>query len=732
VKRVAVIGGGVSGLCAARQLMREDKVDVQLYEASDRLGGVIRSSEQDGFLYEWAANAFLPAPDGALALAAELGVPVAEAEPAAKKRWVYVDGKCRQVPTNPVDALTTDLLSLGGKLRLLAEPFRGSAIAADETVAEFARRRLGPEASRRVIAPFVTGVFAGDAELLSLRSAFPMLAELDAGGGLVRGMIGRMRQARRERVPGEKRTRHRMAAPVGGVQALVDAVAAELAERGHVNSRVLGVERRGEQTVVDIEGVGEQSFDAVVLATPAPASAALLQPMSAELAETLRGIPYVSVAIAHLGFDRAGFAHPADGFGVIVAKGEPGVRVLGVVFESVLWSNRAPADSLLVRCIHGGHRDPSAVDDSDDELVARSGRDLRRILGIDTKPTHHHVARQRNAIAQYTVGHADRVARAERLAEPNGIVLAGAAYHGVSVNKCVADASRVSASVYRLLQLGMVCLLFVVMACGSKSSSESKDKPVSSTVIDAAAAAAVAIDASVATYSVKPATPNNSGKLTVTVDWLKAPAKVRASPGRTRCLTPFRSPVSVHTNGGVRDVVVSVLGVKGGKQVTKRGARGKGTKNSAGAVPTEMVVRNCELSPAIVKLPRLGATLAIINEDERRHDLAVEKLTGDKWADIPLAVVGRRYELVFREAGIFRVRDLADDANVAYVVVPAHAYVEITGADGTVELAGLPVGSYKVQAWRRPLAANKAPKLVVASIDVVAGSEHELRLSLDK
>ncbi len=725
MKRVAVIGGGVSGLCAARKLVGDGRVDVQLFEGGDRLGGVIRSSTEHGYLFEWAANAFLPAPDGAVALAAELDVPMEPAAAAAKKRWVFVDGAPRQVPTNPMDAIRTDILSVAGKLRLLAEPFQRRTHSDDETVAEFARRRLGAEAERKLVSPFVTGVFAGDSELLSLRAAFPMLAELDARGGLVRGMVGKLRDARQQRkanAGGPKRQRPRLTAPVAGAQALIDAVAAQIGDRAHTSARVDRLERAGDQVIVGVDGRDDERFDAVVLATPAAVSARLLAPSDAALADTLTQIPYVSVAITHVGFDRRQISHPLDGFGVIVAKGEPGVRVLGVVLESVLWANRAPQDSVLVRCIYGGQRDPGAIDESDDTLLGHARDDLRILLGIDCEPTHHHVARQRNAIAQYTVGHSERVADAERRAEPLGVVLAGSAYHGVSVNKCVADADRVASRVYQLLNLAVLCLLVLVAACSGKSQDkpEQRAKP-SPTVIDAAKPSAKDAATTVAptTYQSVTMTASNSGTLKVTVDWLDAPAKLRASPGRTRCKTPRRPPVTVHTNGGVRDIVVSVVGVARGKKLAAAGT-------------TELAMRNCELSPPVVKLDRVGATLSIVNDDDRRHSLVVERLGGDKLADIPLPVAGRRYELVAKKPGILRVRDTADEHNVAYVIVPAHPYVAVSGDTGQVELGQVPAGSYKLEAWQRPLAARLPPKKLVASIDVVAGGTKTLQLSLAK
>jgi len=723
MKRVAIIGGGISGLCAARRLALDGKVDVQLYEGGDRLGGVIRSAQSDGYLLEWAANAFLPEPDGAIELAGELGVELAPAADAAKRRWVYVDGASRPVPMNPLEAVRTDLMTTRGKLRMLVEPIARRPESDDETVAEFARRRLGPEAARKMISPFVTGVFAGDAELLSLRAAFPVLAELDDRGGLVRGMISRLRERKRQ-AEGERKQRlaRRITAPVHGVESIVTAVAAELGDRAHTGARVSRiVGDAGSGVTIDIDGHGTQSFDAAVLAIPTHSSAELLAPSCAELADTLRDIPYVSVAIVHMGYPRDQVAHALDGFGVIVAKGESGLRVLGVVLESVLWPNRAPDDQVLFRCIYGGQRDPAAVAESDDALVSQAQHDLGILFGVDGEPVHHHVARQRDAIAQYTVGHLDRVARAESLAEPMGLVLAGSGFHGVSVNKCVADAGRVAQRVYQLLSLAVFCSILATAACSGKNGD--KDRGDQAPAPRAHVSDAAAADAAQPTphpiktssYTVVPLSDSNSGTVDVSVGWLDAPAALRASPGTTRCKTRRRPPVSVHTDGGVADVVVSLRGVTRGKA--------KPAPKTA-----ELAQRDCQLSPPVVKVS--GGALVLVNDDDRRHDLVVETLTGDKIADIPLPVLGRRYRLVTKKPGLLRVRDNADPANVAYVVVPPHPYVGITDAQGKVALSRVPAGTYQVEAWQRPLAAGKPPRRVVASVTVKPGADQKVELSL--
>lgn len=186
--KVAVIGGGIGGLTAARALVAAG-FDAHVLEASDHPGGVVGTTRVDGFLREHAASSFLGGPPrGALALCQELGVPVEKASSRARKRWIYIDGKARALPRSPIDLVRTDLLTWRGKLALVREPFApGRAAGIDESVHAFASRRLGAEAARAFVAPFVTGIFAADSHEISLEAGFPKLAALDAEGGLVRG-----------------------------------------------------------------------------------------------------------------------------------------------------------------------------------------------------------------------------------------------------------------------------------------------------------------------------------------------------------------------------------------------------------------------------------------------------------------------------------------------------------------------------------------------------------------
>jgi protoporphyrinogen/coproporphyrinogen III oxidase len=440
--RVAIIGAGVAGLAAAHRLV-EAGVDAIVLDGAARAGGGGGTSPDGGFVREHAATAVLAsAADGLAGLADELGVTMETASPAAKQRWIWIDGALKRLPRGPLDFVRTDLLTRRGKLALLREPLRArrdTAAVGDESVYDFAVRRLGAEAARALVAPFVTGVYAADAHDVSLAAGFPALAALDARGGLVRGGIAKMLRGPR----GPKRAKGRrrgLLAPQGGMQTIVDALVASLGARVRLGDAVASVMPEAGGVAIAMARGHVERFDGAVLAVPASAVAALVSASIPPLAAKLDGFVRAPAAIVYLGYPRAAVPHGTDGFGFLVAQGET-LRVLGVVMESVVWPDRAPDGAILLRCIFGGARDPSACGLDDAALIARA--DVARALGVDGAPVHASVVRWDEGVAQMPVGHGDRLAAVDALARAQRLVLAGAGFHGVGVNDLVADARRV-------------------------------------------------------------------------------------------------------------------------------------------------------------------------------------------------------------------------------------------------------------------------------------------------
>jgi oxygen-dependent protoporphyrinogen oxidase len=466
--KIAVIGGGFGGLVAARALVRAGH-DAQVFEAASRAGGVVGTSAIDGYVREHAASSFLGGPgDGAYALCRELGVAVDKASPRARARWIYLDGKLRALPRSPVDLVTSDLLTWRGKLDLLREPFRAAGTGDDESVHAFAARRFGAEAARAIVSPFVTGVYAANAHDISLPAGFPRLAALDARGGIVRGMLAGAAHGLAGRLRGvtPATTPRGMWAPRGGLGELVIALAAELGDRLHHGARVARIEpvdggvrievlpesidsgpqrsKDGNHPTGRAPLVGGNRWDGAVLAIPAEDASGLVA--APDLANRLAAFHRAPAALVYLGFPADAVPRARDGFGLLVAQGED-VRVLGVVFESTVWPDRAPDGHVLLRCIFGGGRDPEATKLGDAALTAQAVRDVGVVLGATAAPTHTSVVRWQRGVAQYTLGHRDRVRDAVALARVQRIALAGADYRGPGINDLCADGAAVVAEV---------------------------------------------------------------------------------------------------------------------------------------------------------------------------------------------------------------------------------------------------------------------------------------------
>jgi oxygen-dependent protoporphyrinogen oxidase len=437
--KVAIVGGGISGLAAAFRL-RAAGCEVTVLEAEARAGGKIRTERADGWTFEHGPNGFLDSRAGIVRLAGDLGLGdrLVRAAPEAKRRYLLLDGRLVPLPGGPGALLKSDLLSLRGRLRLFAEPLVGRAeIEGDESVYDFAARRLGAEVAEKLVDAMVTGVYAGDSRLLSVNAAFPTLARLEAQyGSLLRGVIASVRTARTQ--PGERGGfLGKLTTFPGGMGDLVDALRAQLGDAVHTGRHVIGLRRLAKGWAVDATGGLPVEADAVVLATPAAVTAQLVGPLAPAAVTSLESIPYAPAAVVVLGFPKAAMPRDLDGFGFLVPSRERR-DVLGVVWCSMLFPGRAPDGHVLMRCIVGGARRPELVALPDGELLRRVRADLDAAMGRLPEPAFTRVVRWPLAIPQYTLGHTRRVQAArEALLPLPGLHLAGAGFYGVSVPECV-------------------------------------------------------------------------------------------------------------------------------------------------------------------------------------------------------------------------------------------------------------------------------------------------------
>ncbi|MCB9545832.1 MAG: protoporphyrinogen oxidase [Myxococcales bacterium] len=433
--KIAIIGAGISGLSAAFRL-RGAGHDVVVLEAAARAGGKIHSERDEGFLVEHAANGVLDKRADVFTLARDAGIPedhFCPAADAAKRRYLFLDGALKPLPASPPAFLKSDLMTLGGRLRALAEPFiRARREGPEESVHAFFARRLGPQAADTLADPFVTGIYAGDAEKLSVDAALPALPALERQyGSLFKGM---MKSRKEGGGPGGKLTSFS-----GGMGELVETLAARLGDAVHLGRPVTGLRARGAGWTVEAGGGDALDVDAVVFATPAFTTGALLSPLAPAAAAPLAAIPYAPVAVVGLGYRADQLPRPLDGFGFLVPK-KAGRQVLGVLWPSTIFPGRAPEGHVLLRVIIGGARDPALVGLDDAALLALALAEVGITLGGPVPaPVFHRIIRWDAGIPQYTLGHLERV-RAAEAALPAGLFLAGNGVHGVSVADCVARA----------------------------------------------------------------------------------------------------------------------------------------------------------------------------------------------------------------------------------------------------------------------------------------------------
>ncbi len=439
--RVAVIGGGICGLALAHRLL--GRAEVTLFEVAPHPGGHATTVREDGFLVEAGPNGFLDRNEGPRALARELGLEDAliEARTTARRRFVVRGGGLHRAPDSLPTLLTTGALSPLGKIRLLLEPWAVRRPAdREETVHEFARRRIGAEAADSLVDAAVSGISAGDSRTLSLPAAFPLMEKMEREhGSLLRAFAARRRGGQGP---------PRLLAFRGGMAQLVDALAAALGPRLHSGTRVERVAPAGpgatDRWRLTLAGGSTHDVEHVAFAAPARAVAPIVGDCDPELARMLAATPYSNVAVVALAYRESELPRSLDGYGYVVPRGE-GLATLGVVWESSLFEGRAPAGYALLRVILGGARNPAAATWPADARIALARGELARTMGLTAAPARVWTFAWPGAIAQYVRGHRERVAAVRvALARHGGLTVCGTSYDGISFGAAI-DAGRAHA-----------------------------------------------------------------------------------------------------------------------------------------------------------------------------------------------------------------------------------------------------------------------------------------------
>jgi len=431
-----VVGGGISGLVCAYAL-RKAGIDAQLVEASPRPGGFISSVTRDGFLLELGPQSFSGTP-ALRELCAELDISkeLLQAPPRAP-RYVLIDGKLRPVPMSPPTFFTSSLINGSTKWALMRD-ILGKSIPpdGDESVAAFVRRKFSPQLLDRLVGPFVSGIYAGDPERLSVRSAFPQLYEAEkAAGSIVRGML---RLPKSKKGPRERPTLQSFRE---GSETLVRALANSLGPALLSQTCVTGISRQNDGSFdIRLESHGgDESVSArsLILATPTDVTGGLLSRLDSSFETLLSSIEYAPVAVVSLGYRKKDIGHSLNGFGFLVPR-SAGLRVLGSVWNSSLFPGRAPEGQALLTSFVGGATDSAAATLEPQELASLVHREISSFLSIESAPLFSNVTIWPRALPQYNLGHGDRLAAiAKACSRFPGLWLTGNYLRGPAVGSCV-------------------------------------------------------------------------------------------------------------------------------------------------------------------------------------------------------------------------------------------------------------------------------------------------------
>jgi oxygen-dependent protoporphyrinogen oxidase len=466
---VAIVGGGITGLAAAFALQEQGATGgptpaCTLIEASPAWGGKIATHRVGDCVIEAGPDSFLSQKPWALDLCARLGIAdrLINTNEVQKKTVIYSRGRLRELPEGLVvivprklgPFLRSGLLSWRGMARmgldLVLPPRREDG---DESLAGFFTRRLGREAFERFIEPLMAGIYAGDAEQISLRATFPRFLDLERKhGSLIRGML-----ASRAQTGAPARTMF-----VTLRDGLGD-LAGTLVERIRQGGAVLRAGQPVTALRVRSSAPGRGTYellladgavvaaDAVVLTTPAFASAILVRPLSPGTADLLESIPYASTVTISFIYETDRVGSVLSGFGFVVPRTE-GSALLAATYTSLKWPHRTPPHQIAVRCYLGGAGREGVLALSDEELSRRAREELRKITGLEAEPTYAEINRWERAMPQYTLGHLDRIEAIGRsLGNHRGLLLAGAAYRGIGIPDCIREGSDAATGVMRYL-----------------------------------------------------------------------------------------------------------------------------------------------------------------------------------------------------------------------------------------------------------------------------------------
>lgn len=441
---VAIIGGGISGLSALHFLKKKyAELNIRLFESDSKPGGTIGTDNIDGYSFDHGPNGFLDREPLTLQLCDELGLTdlLERANEKANKRFILRKGKLREVPMSPPKFLTSDILSLKGKLRVLMEPFSsGPGNTTDESLYDFAKRHMGKEAADYLIQPMVSGIFGGLADRLSLKSCFPIMHEMEKEyGSLFKAMIKKSRKAKAEgkKAGGPGGPGGRLTSIRGGLYGLVDRFVDLYSDYIQLETAVETISKKDD--IYRIQFDNNQNINAkhIIIATPSYIAAEITKYLSEKLSSSFSRIDYAPIAVVCQGYQKSNIRHQLDGFGFLVPQKEKR-RILGSIWTSSIFSERAPKDHAQFRTMIGGDGDHESLELSDADLLSLVESDLEKIIGIEAAPEITSIFRWEKGIPQYKIGHGKVIEEIEsELEKFKNLYISGNAYYGIGLNDCV-------------------------------------------------------------------------------------------------------------------------------------------------------------------------------------------------------------------------------------------------------------------------------------------------------
>lgn len=452
-KRVIIVGGGISGLSALHFLRRmRPEYDVTLYESEKRLGGTIGTDKIDGYSFDWGPNGFLDREPLTLQLCNELNLEgqLERANDNVNNRFILRNGRLSPVPMSPPKFMMSDILSIKGKARLLVEPFiKRITSDDDESIYDFGCRRIGREAADYLIQPMVSGIYGGLAERLSLKACFPIMRDMEAEyGSLFKAMIAKARKAKAEgkKSGGPAGPGGWLTSFQGGLSTLVDRCHELYSEQIRLDSAVTLVNKSGRMFEVTLADGSVERAEHLFLALPTYVASKMVSSLSPKLSDAFARIEYAPISVICTGFSRDDIKRNLNGFGFLVPKKEQR-RILGSIWTSSIFSNRAPEGKVQFRSMVGGDGDHQSIKLSDEELLKTVLKDLNSIIGISGEPEIVKVYRWREGIPQFKIGHTEIINEIESaLREIGNIDVTGNSYYGIGLNDCVKQSYRIVTS----------------------------------------------------------------------------------------------------------------------------------------------------------------------------------------------------------------------------------------------------------------------------------------------